>query len=294
LFAFNKIMVVFAALLVSAAVYFALKLPPVGSGRSESFVKAGGTAPQDTAGKPPENLRPVDKRAPSETARRSKKAPHATAVDIAALARTAAQGPKEASLEARTRAIDKLAEFAAEGSDEAYRVLVRLAYEKRYMQKFAVESLGKTKRREAVSVLEDFISHETPGVAAKAAWALGELGFPEGCRVLIGGLSKNRGRPDGYGEEIRREIILSLSRLHAIEAVDALSAELGAEEDISYKNVVARALGEMGAAKALPALNGYLGYLIEHEPKEEIALSPWKEAVKTARDAIRKIEEARK
>ncbi len=295
----NKIITVVVVLLAFGTGLYVLIFLPTSVEQAGQDFETGETAReishiQVDARKQREEVQRHKAQEPAQTDLTEKKSSPAPGVNIDMVAQSITESSDNVSLDARIEAVDKLAKLATDGSDEAFRLLVKLAREKRYVQKFVVEALGRTKKAEAVSVLGDFISHETPGVAVRAARALGELGLPEGIKPLLRGLSQNRNRPDGYGEEIRREIVLSLSKLRATEAVGALGAELDAEEDISLKNLVAQALGEIGSADALPYLNRYIEYLKKHEPQEKIARFAWEEAVKTVRDAVGKIEEANK
>ncbi|MHC4915874.1 MAG: HEAT repeat domain-containing protein, partial [Planctomycetota bacterium] len=142
---------------------------------------------------------------------------------------------------------------------------------------------------EDVEPLAGKLKDADPTVRQRAARGLGHLRAGGAVSGLVAALAANRGRIDGYGPQIRTEIVRTLGRIGDRSAVPHLVAELGLKEDLSYKNVVVEVLGVLGDARAAGPIREHLAELERNKPSEKIALFPWQEAVEKAREALRKL-----
>ena len=108
--------------------------------------------------------------------------------------------------------------------------------------------------------------------------------------LLLRLLEENRRRPDGYGPPIREAVVLALGACGDPAVVPLLVRDLDAHDDFSYDQTIVKALGDIGAKSALPAIDRQIAWLEAHKPTEAIALGPWRDAMNTAREARRQIE----
>jgi len=155
----------------------------------------------------------------------------------------------------------------------------------------AAEALGRIGGARARDALIAALEDPNPTVRQRAALALGLLGSAESGPKLLAALTANRVRPDGYGLVICQEIVRSLGRLKDRGAVDALIAEMGLKQDLSYKNDVVRSLGSIGDPRAADVIRTHLAWLEGHKPTEKIQQFPWQEAVNIAKEALRQLGE---
>jgi HEAT repeat protein len=153
----------------------------------------------------------------------------------------------------------------------------------------AARSLGDLGSDEAVAPLAGCLEDPSASVRISSARSLGRLDARGAVSPLVSALAANRGRADGYGPQVRTEIIRALRALRDRRAVKPLLAELEMREDLSYKNEVVMALGAIGAPDAIMAIRKHLAVLESNKPREKIALFPWKEAVEIARGALREL-----
>ena len=105
---------------------------------------------------------------------------------------------------------------------------------------------------------------------------------------LLASLEANRSRPDGYGPVVRFAIVEALRALSDAAAVPALCTELGrsASEEDRFLQLVAETLGDLGDARALPALRARLAELDAARPTDAVATFPWQQQVDAVNAAI--------
>lgn len=172
------------------------------------------------------------------------------------------------------------------GSEEAVPALVEVLdnEENAYLRRNAAESLGKIRNGSALSTLTTSLYDEDTSVRQRSAWALGQLDNTVATGYLLGALNDER------QEGVKVAIVGSLKVLKDQAATETLLSELKSENDLSYKNEVVMALGEIKDIRAVDELKEYLGRLKQYEPEDEIIKHYIEESIKTAEEAIEKIE----
>jgi hypothetical protein len=133
------------------------------------------------------------------------------------------------------------------------------------------------------------LADRDPTVVIQSAQVLQRRPGRDRAPLLLAALQANRRRPDGYGMPIRIQVLGALGACGDGSAVDAVVAELERHEDLSVDNAAAAALGAIGDPRAADALDRHLARLEGFKPTEAIALGPWRDAIRIAREARQKL-----
>ena len=181
--------------------------------------------------------------------------------------------------------------LAKRGDAHSVEILMALGDEKTYLNWAAVEALGNCLKPEVTEYLKGKLTSDETRVLSSAirsyARHRGEGAVPELTELL----KKNRTRPDGYEMEIQSEIVKVLAKLNALEAVPALTEELGRYEEqgwnLEYGSIVVAALGRIGTPKAHAAITAYAGGLDGMKPEDQLAKKYYEDKIAEAQAAIK-------
>ena len=176
-----------------------------------------------------------------------------TAVDLESLAGRAKSGDRAAIV----KLVDLLATPEGKVAEQAYPAVVAAGAEAipvlleqvgttdRQLREYVIAALGSLKAAQAVAPLGRVLADRTLDRRYVAAWALGEIGRPEGISALIGALDD----PNG---EVRRYATRALIKLNR-PAVEPLIAHLRTASGESAAGAI-RALGDIADPAALDVL----------------------------------------
>ena len=147
-------------------------------------------------------------------------------------------------------------------NQEAATLLLPLLKDKsEFVRREVVFALGETRHPSAVSALVDLLNRDKQrSVRAAAAIALGEIGdagaVPALSQVIAGDSSKKQKSKSAEDEFVVRSAVRSLGQIGSRQAVPVLIGALQNESNsIDTRREAATALGLLGDASALPALN---------------------------------------
>ena len=147
-------------------------------------------------------------------------------------------------------------------NNEAAALLLPLLKDKtEFVRREVAFALGATRHASAVSALVDLLNRDKqPSVRAAAAIALGEIrdaaAVPALAQIITGDGSKKKKTKGAEDEFVVRSAVRSLGQIRSGAAVPTLIAALQNESNsIDTRREVATALGLLGDAAALPALN---------------------------------------
>jgi hypothetical protein len=152
---------------------------------------------------------------------------------------------------------------------------------------------GLKLKTETITALESALEDKSSDVIIQAASSLKICSSKKSEAKLVKALKANIKREDGYDAAVRTALIQALGACtdpKNTKTVKLLIQELEKHEGLSYDNTIVTALAQIGSSDALQPVNKHLERLLANKPKEKIALSPWQEAVKVARGAIKKLE----
>jgi HEAT repeat protein len=145
--------------------------------------------------------------------------------------------------------------------EAATQLLPLLKDKSEFVRREIAFALGEARHPSAVSALADLLSRDKEhSVRAAAAIALGEIGdaaaMPALSQIIAGDGSKKRKSKSDEEEFVVRSAVRSLGRIGSRAAVATLIAALQNESNsIDTRREAATALGLLGDAAALPALN---------------------------------------
>jgi len=167
------------------------------------------------------------------------------------------------------RAVNSLVETLSDGNS--------------YVRRCAAQALGRIKDPGAVNPLIGALSDEDASVRQRAAISLGNLNDKKAVPDLIE-------RLDDKDERVCVSVTGALAKMKDGRAVQPLISQLMQKRSQLCKNEIIWALGELGERNALPALEDYLKKLLAEKPRDKMKLFAWESAVKTAKEAISKLQ----
>lgn len=188
---------------------------------------------------------------------------------------------------------ERVRELARRGDPRSLRLLMHLGDSHRFLNWAAVEALGRCDGTGVSTYLEEKLHHPNHQVVRAAVAAYARLRGREAATELVDVLRENRNRPDGYGEDIRGDIVQLLGKLRAVEATAALVEELSrageAGWSMEYGSVLVRALARIGNHEARLALERYAGLLAGRLPADPLARKYYLARLAEVRQATREI-----
>ncbi|MCK5219702.1 HEAT repeat domain-containing protein [bacterium] len=137
--------------------------------------------------------------------------------------------------------------------------------------------------------VSEFTLHD-PRVALRDIEKAGEKKDVSKISQLIRAYRENARRKDGYGPSIQHSIIQTLAQIKSKNSSDFLIQLLTKTKEISLKDEIAYALGEIGDKRALGELEKYLDMLLAGIPEEPLIRYQWQMYIKQVRTAMDKIE----
>jgi len=100
----------------------------------------------------------------------------------------------------------------------------------------------------------------------------------------------NKGRPDGYGIEIQREIVGLMGKVRSKRSVIFLSNKLEDDKEILETKIkIVETLGEIGDKKAKASLEKFLAYLKANKPSDPMAGYSWEQWILKTEEALKKV-----
>jgi len=101
---------------------------------------------------------------------------------------------------------------------------------------------------------------------------------------------ENNQRPDGYGIQIQQEIVGLMGKIRSKRSLNFLTAKLGDDKEIiNNKMKIVETLGNIGDAKAKPALEKFLLYLKANKPSDPMAGFTWDQWILKTEEALSKV-----
>lgn len=141
---------------------------------------------------------------------------------------------------------DRIYQIVIESGDAVVEPLIEYAgTENREQRERVIAALGTLKVQQAVPAIVDVLADTQLKRRYVAAWALGEIGHPDGIQPLISAL-------DDDVLQVRRYATRSLIKFNQA-AVDSLIASLGSGSEQVDAGII-RALGDIGDRRALEPL----------------------------------------
>jgi HEAT repeat protein len=131
-----------------------------------------------------------------------------------------------------------------------------------------------------------------PRVVQRALATLSERGELT-VSVLHDVLDAQRQRKDGYHLMLRIDARDAIGALGDPDGTPLLLFEYGTMEDAQFRDAIVRSLGFTGGEAAEACVEGHLQRLLSEEPKEKIALGPWRESVRIARASLARLQTTR-
>lgn len=166
---------------------------------------------------------------------------------------------------------------------------------------FSVKMAGKESRfsledpRVALKKIKDAKSLKEPPIPPKGAkgapLTAGEQEAVDTVEDLKKGYAENKKRPDGYGLEISREIIVALGEIKSKRSVDFLCGLLvDSKEILEFKEDIVEALRLIGDKKAVDPLKSHLEYLQKNKPADPMVAYTWQGWIDKTQTAINELE----
>ncbi|MEO5367849.1 MAG: hypothetical protein H7831_16110 [Magnetococcus sp. WYHC-3] len=165
-------------------------------------------------------------------------------------------------VETRSSEVEQLGKI---GDANAVRTLMQLGDTEDYLNYKAVEVLGSVKTSEVARYLEGKLGAADPKIVAYAMQSLTQVQGAEAIPAIAAAIAANRQRPDGYQDTVCAAGVKALGEIGSAKAIPALAEEI--EKTVGktllheYGSQVVAAIKAIGDASGAPALKGYLARL---------------------------------
>jgi HEAT repeat protein len=170
----------------------------------------------------------------------------------------------------------EIASLAERGDEPSVRVLMDLGDDHTYLNWAAVEALGRTGSNEVIRYLRGKLTHPDPRVLCSAVKGLARAAGTASVRDVAEVLERNRERPDGCEDMVCSTCVGALGEIGSAKAIPALRRELegtvGTSLHYEYGSAVVAALRAIGDSAAGPVLAAYARRLAR--AREEMSDNP--------------------
>ncbi len=187
----------------------------------------------------------------------------------------------------------RLASIADKDDEKSIETLMAIGKANIYLSGEAVELLAGIYSDAHNARIDEYLTERLADpdvrIARSAVKAYGTRKGGEGAQEMVAALEKNRTRPDGYGVEVRTEIVKALKEIAEPTAVPGLKKEFdqAGKEDwsLEYGSEIVSALRVTGTGDAKAAITGYADMLAKRIPEDPLAKKYFEDKIAEARKA---------
>ena len=193
----------------------------------------------------------------------------------------------ETSLEIRQAELEKL---EAAGDPASIEVLIAVASDAQYLNRYAVESLGRTAKGASNPGIDLFLKSclldADARIAAAASVAFAQRQGAASVPALADAMTKNSRREDGYSSMVCLSIVQALGQTGSRDATACLVAELSkpgtGQWTLDYGSEVLQALKTINDPAAKPGVDAYAVRLKRERPNDLMAGQYYEEKIAEA------------
>ena len=185
---------------------------------------------------------------------------------------------------------EELAKLEAVGDPASIELLIAIASDSQYFNRYAVESLGRTARGETKPGIDVFLtsllSNSDARVAAASAISLAQRRGAQSIPALADALSKNSNRPDGHSSMVCLSIVRALGQTGSKDATSYLVSELDkpgkGQWNLDYGSEILTALKTINDPSAKLGVDTYITRLRRERPDDPMAGNHYDEKISEA------------